>query len=238
MIEPFDTGERILLEKETPLMIARHFSAYRFAKDYAREKIILDLGCGEGYGSYFLSGLAKSVLGIDYNRQAIEYAKNKYRRQNLQFAQVDAMNLNSIGHKFDVICSFQFIEHIREIDRLLEDIKNLSGDRGIFICSTPNRKDASPGSPVPFNKFHVTEFLLLEFKELLERHFQDIKLFGLKRGRRLNFYRKIKKWGIFNSLPRCINPVSKFYNKIDCDNFIVVKDRLDTALDFLAVCRI
>jgi hypothetical protein len=96
--------------------------------------------------------------------------------------------------------------------------------------------DASPNSNTPLNKFHVEEYLWNEFKEFLETYFSQVKVFGLKRGRKLNFYRRLKKIGLFNFLPAPINPVHRFYNRIDCDDFILVKDKLDTALDFIAVC--
>ena len=50
MKEIDNTGERILLEKETPLMISRHFCAYKFARDFVSGKEVLDIGCGEGRG--------------------------------------------------------------------------------------------------------------------------------------------------------------------------------------------
>lgn len=101
-----NTGERILLEKETPLMIARHFCAYQFAKDYVHDKRVLDIGCGEGYGSYYLASLAREVVAIDYDRAIIDYAKDKYRRGNLIFNTVDARELGSFSNGFDTICSF------------------------------------------------------------------------------------------------------------------------------------
>ncbi len=237
MIGIDNTGERILLEKETPLMIARHFCAYRFAQDYVPDKHVLDIGCGEGYGSYYLADFAKEVTGIDYDKAIIEYAKDKYQKTNLQFLVMDVKNLNSFNDKFDVVCAFQFIEHIQDVGAFLGNIKNLLKDNGIFICSTPNRKDASPGSEMPFNKFHIREYLYSEFKELLEGYFKNINLFGLKRGRKLNFYRKLKKLGLFNLLPASINPVDRFYDRIDCNSFVITRDNLDTALDFIAVCQ-
>ena len=80
MIKIENTGERILLEKETPLMIARHFCAYRFAKSLVSGKEVLDMGCGEGYGSDFMAGYAKSVLGSDYDKTVVDYAKNIYHK--------------------------------------------------------------------------------------------------------------------------------------------------------------
>lgn len=237
MTDIIDTGERILLEKETPLMIARHFCAYKFAKDYVSDKTVLEIGCGEGYGSFYLASLAKKLIAIDYDKAIIDYAKSKYQRDNLDFLAIDARGLKPLNDKFDVVCSFQLIEHIQDVKSLLENIENLLKDTGIFICSTPNKKDASPRSNSPLNKFHFKEYLWGEFKALLEAHFKRVDIFGLKRSAKLNFYRRLKKIGLFNFLPVSINPVNKFYNKIDCDNFIIVKDNLDTALDFIAVCR-
>jgi len=220
-----DTGERILLEKETPLMIARHFCAYKFAKDYAAGKTVLDIGCGEGYGSLYLSGFAQEVVGIDYDQGVIEYAKAKYQKNNLRFFTLNANALDSLKDKFDIICSFQCIEHIKEAENFLRSIRGLLKDKGIFICSTPNRKDASPGRVTPVNKFHVKEYLQDEFKALLEEYFKNLDMFGLKRGRSLNFYRRLKKAGLCNFLPEAINPVKRFYGRIDCNNFIMVKGR-------------
>jgi SAM-dependent methyltransferase len=235
-MEIANTGERILLEKETPMMIARHFCAYKFAKEYSRNKSVLDIGCGEGYGSFYLASFAKQVVAIDYNQEIIDFAKNKYPKDNLSFYVQDIEKLNSLQNKFNLICSFQVIEHIADAKKLLGSINNLLHEGGIFICSTPNRLDASPDSQVPLNKFHLKEYLLDEFKELLEADFGKVEIYGLKRSRRLNFYRRLKKIGLFNFLPCAINPVMKYYNRIDYEDFIILKDRLDASLDFIAVC--
>jgi SAM-dependent methyltransferase len=236
MTEIVDTGERILLEKETPLMIARHFCAYKFAKAFIRQRDVLDIGCGEGYGADFLADSAKTVLGIDYDEAVIDYAKNKYRKENLKFAVMDIKDLNSLNQKFDVICSFQNIEHIRGVGKLLSDINNLLRNNGIFICSTCNKKDASPGRDAPFNKYHVREYLADEFGELLEGYFHKVEIFGLKRGPILRFYRRLKKIGLFNFLPPELDPVKKFYQNINCGNFIWVNKDIDNCLDFIAIC--
>jgi SAM-dependent methyltransferase len=234
---PDNTGERILLEKETPLMIARHFCAYRFAGDYARNKSVLDVGCGEGYGSYYLAGLAREVTAIDRDEAIIEYAKSKYKRDNLNFQVMDVKDLGAITDKFECITSFQFIEHLGQPQEFLNRVRNLLKEDGIFICSTPNRKDASPGSANPFNRFHIKEYFIDEYRELLGNAFTNIEILGLKRGGRLNFYRRVKKIGVCRFLPDCVNPVKRFYDNISCNDFIFTKDNLDTALDFIAVCK-
>lgn len=236
MIDISNTGERIFLEKETPLMIARHFCAYKFAKDFVLSKDVLDIGCGEGYGADFLAGSAKRVSGIDYDKTAIDYAKDKYYKDNLEFSVLDVKNLSYLTQKFDVICSFQNIEHILDTRKLLNNISNLLKDNGIFICSTCNKKDASPGRDTPFNKFHIKEYLADEFKELLVDHFHKVDISGLKRGFSLKFYRRLKKIGLFNFLPPNLDPVKKFYKRINCDNFYFTKKDIGNCLDFIAVC--
>jgi len=237
MKEINNTGERILLEKETPLMIARHFCAYKYAQNYAAGKEVLDIGCGEGYGSDFLAGYASSVLGVDYDAQVVDYAKEKYQRSALGFAVLDIKDLDSLSKKFDVICSFQNIEHIADTDKLLKNISGLLNDQGVFICSTCNIKDASPASKVPFNKFHVKEYLFGEFKELLEGHFAKVEISGLKRSIGLKFYIRLKKIGLFNLLPAKIDPVKRFFAKANCGYFYWSEKDLDNCLDFIAVCQ-
>ncbi len=237
MKEIDNTGERILLEKETPLMIARHFCAYKFAKDYVIGRSVLDIGCGEGYGSAFLADSAKKTLGLDYNSAVIDYARNKYSKENLEFTCLDAGNLDLLGRKFDIICSFQNIEHIIDTRKLLSDIDNLLKDNGLFICSTCNRNDASPNSIKPSNKFHVREYLADEFKELLESQFNIAKIFGLRRSIALRLNRRLKKIGLFNLMPPKLDPVKRFFNKADCKCFFWSEKELDSCLDFIVVCK-
>ncbi len=228
MIELANTGERILLEKESALMIARHFCAYKFAKDFAFDKDVLDIGCGEGYGSHYLSDFSRILTGIDYDKDVIAYAQNKYKKENLKFLIKKAEDLAGLKKKFDLITCFQNIEHIYDAEGFLKGVRLALNDGGSFICSTCNRNDASPGSKEPFNKFHVREYLFLELKELLAKNFKSVEIFGLKRSIKLNFFIRLKKLGIF---------VKSYFDKIDCGDFIFVTHNLYEALDFIAVCR-
>ena len=76
------TGERIIPE-EGRYMFERHLKAYKFADDFCKNKKILDAGCGEGYGSCFISDNATEVIGIDISEEAIQHARRKYNRDTI-----------------------------------------------------------------------------------------------------------------------------------------------------------
>ncbi|MFA5089673.1 MAG: class I SAM-dependent methyltransferase [Candidatus Omnitrophota bacterium] len=232
-----NTGERILIEKETPSMIARHFFAYHFSRGYVEGKKVLDIGCGEGYGVHYLASLSKEALGIDYCQEAVIHAKDKYKKTNLRFACLDINHLDQLSESFDVICSFQVIEHLDNPHRFLSSVKAKLNKNGVFICSTPNKEDASPGRQTPLNTFHVKEYGHMEFSDLLGEHFKTIALYGLKRGVRFNFYRRLKKSGLLRFIPAYVNPVDIFYNQISWSDYMLTIKRVETALDFIAVCQ-
>lgn len=237
-LDRVDTGERIILQRESPLMIARHFCAYQFSKDYVKDKSVLDVGCGEGYGAFYLADYAREVLGIDYDKDVISFANDKYKKLNLSFSILDInKDFVPLDKKFDVVVSFQVIEHIADTEVYLKNIKKLLNPEGIFICSTPNRLDASPGSDKPFNKFHVKEYLFREFELLLSNHFSAVDYFGLKRGSILKFYRRLKRIGVLRFLPEPINPVVNFYKNISCRHFDLGSKDMTDALDFILVCK-
>ncbi|MFH1507301.1 MAG: class I SAM-dependent methyltransferase [Candidatus Omnitrophota bacterium] len=232
-----NTGERILLEKETPLMIARHLSAYHFASAYAKGKSVLEIGSGEGYGSYLLSGVCNKITAIDYNKEAISYAKAKYERSNLHYTCLDIKELCELCDTYDLICCFQVIEHISQVDEFLKRTKSLLNKGGIFICSTPNKLDMSKGSHVPINKFHVREYLFLEFKDLLSIHFSKVDIIGLKRSPLFNFYRRLKKIGFSRILPHNMDPIRRFYSQGSSNSYFFDTRTIGKALDFIAICK-
>ena len=67
---------------------------YRFASQSVKGKIVLDVGCGEGYGTFYLSRYCQKIIGIDISKHTIGYAKNDYRNVNLEFLIADATNLD------------------------------------------------------------------------------------------------------------------------------------------------
>lgn len=173
------TGERVV-PNETPYNIFQeHIGRYIFSSKFVKNKTVLDIACGTGYGSNYLAREgAKNVFGGDISLDAIKFAKNNYKRDNLNFISVDALKLPYPDNFFDVIVSYETIEHIEQNELFLQSCNRTLKLDGLFICSTPNKKITSPNSEMPVNSFHVKEFYPSEFMELLGQYFTDVEFYG------------------------------------------------------------
>jgi len=232
---------RIIPEEIPPKFYIEHLKPYEFmVKRGVVGKRILEVGCGDGYGSAYLAKIADKVTGIDYEEEAILPAQNKYKAPNLNFLSMDATNLQFENNTFDTVCSFQVIEHIPEEKILLylSEIKRVLKTVGEFYLSTLNLAH-SIKSPKTYKKnpAHCKEFRLTELKELLLKVFPIIEVYGLHLTAKHRFYQRLKRIGIFNFLPESINPVNKFYSKITTDNFKITTGNLAKAIDFICVCK-
>lgn len=173
------TGERCVLEKSGALIEKEHLDRYDFALDFVKGKKVLDIACGTGYGSIMLSEKAENVLGVDISSESLQYANNTFQSSNLKFKQGDAVNLDFINDEtFDVVVSFETIEHIAEFTKYLTEIRRVLKKGGLFIVSTPNKLKHSPNSDTPLNHFHVIEFRLNEFDDLLKKYFFVENIYG------------------------------------------------------------
>mgnify|MGYP001609226037 FL=1 len=177
------TGERYIPEMEPGIIHYEHLHRYKFAEEFVKDKTVLDLACGEGYGSFLLAGSARKVVGVDISEETIERASFKYKKNNLEFIQGSMTSIPVAGEKiFDIIVCFEAVEHIKEHEQLLKEVKRLLKDEGIFIISTPNTYIYSqkPGYNVFLNPFHLKEVSYGEFKELLENNFKEVFIYGQK----------------------------------------------------------
>jgi len=183
-----------MLDKESPLSTGERFDAYEM-KDEGREhfirldsilncsdfssKMILDCGCGTGWGTHYLSknSKAKQIIGIDKDIESIKFAHNKYLLKNNSFALGNIITLPFKDNTFDYIICIEVIEHIIDYNLLLIEIERILKKNGVLFISSPNKKMTSPGLGKPLNPRHVREFYFHEFKEILERHF-EVAIYG------------------------------------------------------------
>jgi ubiquinone/menaquinone biosynthesis C-methylase UbiE len=173
------TGERFLPRCSGEIAY-EHWHRYAFAGVLAPGKTVLDVACGEGYGAAMLSGVADEVHGVDIDAETIGQASRKYaHRRNLRFTQASCVALPFPDRSFDVIVSFETIEHIdgKAQIRMLGEFDRLLKADGVLMLSSPNRAEYSDGR-VTHNEFHVRELYREELQALLARHFGATRWFG------------------------------------------------------------
>ena len=176
------SGERYLSNMNNAEMSYEHWHRYFYATQFVKEKDVLDIASGEGYGANLMARTAKTVLGVDISQEAIDFAKECYIRNNLSFLQGSVENIPVDGvKKFDVVVSFETIEHVNTGLQIafLKEVKRLLKDDGIFIVSSPNKLFYSDISKFK-NEFHFKEFYEEEFIDFLGKYFKHVSLLGQK----------------------------------------------------------
>lgn len=171
-----DFNERVIPNVSANFLYQEAFARYVFAsKQIRKDSFVLDLGCGTGYGSYYLSKKNK-VTAIDIDQETISYAKKHYG-DSIKFLRADISKEIQIDEKFDAICSFEVIEHLNDVNKYLDNIKKLLKPSGKLILSTPNSKIFSPDGK-PKSEYHVKEFDKKELERLLKKKFKKVEMFG------------------------------------------------------------
>lgn len=172
------TGERFEPDLDGEIRL-EHFHRYAIALDLVRGKSVLDLACGEGYGSFMLAQHATQVLGIDISDETIVDAQKKYcnKVNNLSFQQGSVSKLMLDDSVFDVVTSYETIEHLYEQSEMLAEIRRVLKPDGILIISSPNKPVYSKNGDYQ-NHFHVKELDFSEFDQLLKKQFKAVEYLG------------------------------------------------------------
>ena len=175
------TGERMMPEMLHSTIIIEHLHRYALASLFCKNKRVLDIASGEGYGSNILSQYAAHVTGVDIDDNAVKHAAGRYSKENLLFKTGSADKIPLQDASVDVVVSFETIEHHDKHDEMVSEIKRVLKSDGLLIISTPDKKYYSD-IPQLQNPFHVKELYAGEFEELLRRYFTNVKIFGQQCG--------------------------------------------------------
>ncbi len=149
-----------------------HLHRYSITFDFIKDKTVADVACGEGYGSHLISQYARHVIGIDIDEETVTKAKTKYESSNLNFRVGNAIKIPIESSTIDVVISFETIEHITQHDEMLKEIKRILTRDGILIISSPDKKYYTD-VPNYRNNFHLKELYKDEFKELMQKYFEN-----------------------------------------------------------------
>ena len=175
---PF-TGERYVPGKTGAQVSYEHLHRYLFARQFCKGKRVLDLGSGSGYGTDILAQNATSVVGLELDQRAIEFARKNCKSDHISFIQgsVTESPRDKDKHSFDVVVCFEVLEHIHQHDELITHAVESLKEDGLLILSTPNRRIYSDQQGNQ-NPFHVSELYKNELITLMSRYFPNTRLLG------------------------------------------------------------
>jgi len=244
----------------------RHKKAYLFACEYCKDKTVLDFGCGSGYGVYLLSLISEEAFGVDTDKNVISECVKKYKRNNLSFLIIESKKKTKFkDHFFDVITSFQVIEHIQDVARYLIEFKRILKEDGVIFITTPNRKYRLLPFQKPWNPDHIREYNLKALKRELDLFFKNVEILGIRGIKEINDTEKkrvrqtalkalilkplkkmmrydvsqfLKKNFFYQKEKKC-KPIikSQILQKYSMNDFFVDKENLNDCLDFIAICQ-
>lgn len=166
-VKTMDTAERQISPNLSGVR-ADHKGRYEFASGYLNpDSVVLDIACGVGYGSFIIAGseLCKKVIAVDGNREALEYGKNFYSNQKIEYTLSDCNNFEFDENSIDLIVCFETIEHLESDHLFLKRINNFLKTDGTLICSSPNQEKLQYlKSDFPYHFRHYTP---IKFERLL-----------------------------------------------------------------------
>jgi SAM-dependent methyltransferase len=165
------TGERFTPQLHGQIAY-EHIHRYSVAADFARGCDVLDIACGEGYGSSLLAAVARSVVGVDIDPASVRHAAARYPAMNLTFRTGPATAIPLDDASVDVVVSFETIEHLAEQREMMTEFVRVLRPGGRLVISSPNKLVYSDARGIT-NAFHVDEF-----RSLLEEFFPKIRTFG------------------------------------------------------------
>jgi SAM-dependent methyltransferase len=241
------TGERTLPDvPEENYWFQRHLVVYDWIAARTAGQAVVDMACGEGYGSEVLARTARDVVGVDANPDALEHARLKYERPGLSFTRALVETYVDPTRPADAVVFLQTIEHVINPGELLEHFKSLVADSGspAVYVSTPNVLTLAPeGADRSGNPWHVHEYRPEEFRALLDTHFPSVELYGLFHARRLRLHELAIRHAGWDTVHDRLGITKRFYDRftpaLSASDFALRPAAADLrgALDLVAVCR-
>jgi SAM-dependent methyltransferase len=253
------TGERLSGsgDPEFSVDMERHLAAYRFAATLATGRSVLDAGSGEGYGTALLAPVARRVLGLD-RAEAVETAKARHVHGNLEYRAYDLESLDSLGERFDVVMSFQVIEHLVDPPRFLAGLVARVAPCGTLLVTTPNRLMS-----VSENPYHLREWTADELLALAAPVVPAVRILGVHgsarvldyeraRGEQVRRILRFDRFGLRHLLPEAVTKrafprLARLVRRrigragelgpVGAEDFTVRADDVDRALDLLLLAE-
>jgi len=247
------TGERLpAADADFAVDRERHLAAYRFARAHAAGRAVLDAGSGEGYGAALLAEVAARVVGLD-RPEAVRVAAARHRAPGLEFRAHELERLGALGERFDLVVSFQVIEHVRDPVGFLRALARCGG---ALVVTTPNRLMSVSENPYHLREWTAAELLALAAPVVPGAHVLGVhgsaRVLAWERARGEEV-RRLLRWDplglrrlvpaavVRRAFPRLARRVRRRVARggrgasVGPGDFTIGPDHLDTALDLVLV---
>jgi len=236
------TGERTVpgIPREN-YWFRRHEAAYRELVPYCAGAVVLDAGCGEGYGADAIAGRAALVLALDYDPSSVAHVARAYPAVRGVRGNLAALPVGS--STVDVVANLQVLEHLWDQPGFLAECHRVLRPGGTLLLTTPNRLTFSPGRDTPLNPFHTKEFTAAELAGLLtEAGFDVVRMAGLRHARRLTEVEAELGGSIINAQVELAvagrewpPTLAAAVAAVTADDFVIAETDVDASLDLVAV---
>ena len=199
------TTERVTIDEYVQsegdyVIYSLHKATYEFARPFIEGRKVLDLGCGTGYGTAAIATSAAEAVGVDISGTAVRQASDRFNQENLTFTRISPVEdapLPFENGSFDVVLSFQVVEHVPDVAAYLAEVRRVLRPGGTFLCVTPEREHRLFPHQRPWNEFHLTEFGAEELRTILRARFSEVTISGMSArpgiiGHELRRYQKMR----------------------------------------------
>ncbi|MDO6597474.1 class I SAM-dependent methyltransferase [Oceanihabitans sp. 2_MG-2023] len=217
---------------------------------------VLEIGCGEGYGLDLILKKAKNITVIDKSKYVLDKIKYRHPKTTILHQNIPPLS-NLKDNSFDVVISFQVIEHIKDVNLFINEIHRVLKPNGKAYITTPNAKKS-----IARNPWHVKEYKYSELNDLIKKKFIKYTIEGIQGNKKTDQYyfkneqsvKRIMRFDIFNiqyKLPKTLlkipyeianrmnritllNKNRELVNNIKLEDYSLQKYSKDT-LDFFCI---
>ena len=231
------TGERTVPGvPEENYWFRRHEAAYVALEPYCVDAVVLEAGCGEGYGADLLARRARLVCGLDYDRLTAAHVAAAYPRVRAVRGNLAGLPVRS--STVDVVANLQVIEHLWDQAGFLRECRRVLRPDGRLLLTTPNRLTFSPGRDTPLNPFHTKELSAAELDELVRAAGFSVELLaGLHHGPGLDPTIIDAQVEVALTGAPWPDALLTAVTSVTTDDFVITTDDLAGSLDLVLVAR-
>lgn len=232
------TGERTLPELPVEnYWFRRHEAAYLALAPFVRGSLLVEAGCGEGYGADLLARTAQRILALDYDAASVAHVRARYPAHDV--VRADLQRLPVAAGSVEVVANLQVIEHLHNQADFLRECARVLRPAGTLLITTPNRLTFSPGRDTPLNPFHTRELAAAELAAVLAPRFAVTRMLGLRHGRRLARWERrhgsIVDAQLAAPPSRWSSELRREVEQVRAADFLVGPDDVNGSLDLVAV---